>query len=366
MKSFTNFYFLTPPEDFIYDHFPYIDNDLQESNKWQLLDTPVTIETYSQMIKPSKEARRRGVEFSTHQNTLVKVDKSCTIKINATDAPFDNVWYDFFDSSGKLYNEAIMVLFETNRKAIVKIRPPETTRYKLQLHATICGENTTLVDYIIDCGAVEANYQNYPKNRGFYGPKPDFIERGFVSSDVKAFYICKNGEFLQVLKTKSLPPVLLKLEDAEENDNEAYTMLEQNDNSITIKARLIKRGYHKLTLFSKLGESSYTVAYTFIILNEQEAESKSLFPKTYTTTAKYQCKLIQPLIRELPANSEITFEFTSPFFESVITNKKVYQKENGDHWTIVTTTGESGDISVSGKIAGENSYHTVYQFTIKS
>jgi len=60
-KEFNNFFFLTPPQSFITNHFPYINNNIEVSKKWQLLENPLTLEIYSKSIQPSEEARHFGI-----------------------------------------------------------------------------------------------------------------------------------------------------------------------------------------------------------------------------------------------------------------------------------------------------------------
>jgi hypothetical protein len=63
---------------------------------------------------------------------------------------------------------------------------------------------------------------------------------------------------------------------------------------------------------------------------------------------------------------EVQFQFTSTEFTNLLVNKKVHTKENGDVWRIVTETGESGNLKLSGKPSDESSYWSVYGFVIKS
>jgi hypothetical protein len=37
-KKFTNFFFLTPPQSFFTDHFPYMNNNIEDSKQWHLLE----------------------------------------------------------------------------------------------------------------------------------------------------------------------------------------------------------------------------------------------------------------------------------------------------------------------------------------
>ena len=103
-----------------------------------------------------------------------------------------------------------------------------------------------------------------------------------------------------------------------------------------------------------------------MIFNSNESETTSAFPLTYGATRKYKCRLLKPLVRDIPANSEFQFQFTSTEFTNLLVNKKVHAKENGDVWRILTETGESGNLNLSGKPSDGSSYWPVYGFVIKS
>ena len=100
-----------------------------------------------------------------------------------------------------------------------------------------------------------------------------------------------------------------------------------------------------------------------LIFNSNESETTSPFPLTYSSTRKYKCRLLEPLVRDIPANSEVQFQFTSPV--NLLVNKKVHSKENGDIWKIVTETGESRNLDSSGEPSDEDLYWPVDGFVIK-
>ena len=103
-----------------------------------------------------------------------------------------------------------------------------------------------------------------------------------------------------------------------------------------------------------------------LIFNSNESETASAFPLTYTTTRKYKCRLLEPLVRDIPANSEVQFQFTSPELTELLVNKKIHTKENGDVWRIVTESDESGNLILYGNPSDGSSYWSVYGFVIKS
>jgi hypothetical protein len=66
--------------------------------------------------------------------------------------------------------------------------------------------------------------------------------------------------------------------DGDGTDQEDYTLVEQTDNTIYIRARFTKKGYYKLTIFSKFGEPyQFTEALILLIFNSNESETTSAF-----------------------------------------------------------------------------------------
>ena len=136
--------------------------------------------------------------------------------------------------------------------------------------------------------------------------------------------------------------------------------------TIYIRARFTKKGYYKLTIFSKFGKPhEYTKALILLIFNSNESETTSPFPLTYSSTREYKCRLLEPLVRDIPANSEVQFQFTSPVLTHLLVNNKVHKKENGDVWRIVTETDDSGNLKLWGNPSDGRSYLIVYGFVIK-
>jgi hypothetical protein len=369
-KKFTNFYFLTAPQSFITNHFPYMNNNIEDSKQWQLLENPLTLEVYSKSIKPSKEARHFGIEFPGHPYAMITVKNSCTITVESKADILLGVLCHLYDDHGSPCNESVIVLKENNCKYRVTVRPRRKGRYSLDLYGTFDKSHSypQLVGYIIDCVSVEADFMAYPTNCGYYGPQLDYIERGFHTPDVvQPFHMCKNGEFDLEMKTTATPEIMIVMFDGDGTDQRDYTLVEQTDDTIYIRARFTKKGYYRLTILSKFGESEkYTEALVLLIFNSKESETTSSFPLTYTTTMKYKCRLLEPLVRDIPANSEVQFQFTSPELTKLLVNKKIHTKENGDVWRIVTESDESGNLILYGNPSDESSFFALYGFAIKS
>jgi hypothetical protein len=100
-----------------------MNNNIEDSKQWQLLENPLTLEVYSKSIKPSKEARHFGIEFPSHRYEVITVKTSCTVTVESKADVLLRVWYDLYDDHGSTCNESVIVLKETNCKYRVTVRP---------------------------------------------------------------------------------------------------------------------------------------------------------------------------------------------------------------------------------------------------
>ena len=208
---------------------------------------------------------------------MIIVENSCTITVVSKADVLFNVWYDLCDDQRSPCNESVIVLKVNNCKYRVTVRPRHKRRFELHVNATIdkCDNNKRLVAYIIDCVSVESDFMAYPTNRGYYGHKRDYFQRGFHTPDVvQPFHMCKNGEFELEVKTTATPEITRTMFDGDGTDHKDYTLVEQTVDTIYIRGRFTTKGYYKLTIFSKFGEpQKFTEALVLLIFNSNESET---------------------------------------------------------------------------------------------
>jgi hypothetical protein len=77
------FHFLIPHQSFVTDHFPYINNNIEESKQWKLLENIFTLDVFFKPTNTSKEARHFGIEFPSHPYEMMTVENSCTITVES-------------------------------------------------------------------------------------------------------------------------------------------------------------------------------------------------------------------------------------------------------------------------------------------
>jgi len=76
VRRFTDHYFLTPPEKFVYDHFP-------DDAKWQLLPTPISETEYLNRVHLKSLFFERGLWLVSHRAAGIQTGSSLQVTIGA-------------------------------------------------------------------------------------------------------------------------------------------------------------------------------------------------------------------------------------------------------------------------------------------
>jgi hypothetical protein len=79
-----------------------------------------------------------------------------------------------------------------------------------------------------------------------------------------------------MVKTTATPEITTTMFDGDATDQKDYTLVEQTDDTIYIRARFTKKGYYKLAILSECGEPGvFTEALILLIFNSNESETTS-------------------------------------------------------------------------------------------
>ncbi|CAC5360159.1 unnamed protein product [Mytilus coruscus] len=160
----------------------------------------------------------------------------------------------------------------------------------------------------------------------------------------------QKGEFELKIKTNKTVRCSAQIYETDGSRSSDFVKIEQSKDSVCVKARFIKQGYYKLTIFSELeGNDKNSEAMNILVLNKIGAKITTPFPKTYSSTKEYNCHLVEPLVRNIPSKSNVRFVMSSPVIEQILIDGKVYKKENNETWDVTVKTGDSGDVKVSAK-----------------
>jgi hypothetical protein len=78
VREFTDYFFLTPPSQFIYTHFP-------EDPKWQLLEKPISKTEWENLVYLRPAFFKLGLKLESHFQNLIQADGQIVITLSAPD-----------------------------------------------------------------------------------------------------------------------------------------------------------------------------------------------------------------------------------------------------------------------------------------
>lgn len=362
IQRLSDFYFLTPPEKFINNHFPYINNDIEDSKTWQLLEHPITIKDFSQRVSISELALKYNIRFPNNPFSTIQVNKTCTLSIISTDKQLKQISSTFLSDDRKNHSHCVIILQENKSEFTVHVRPVRIGRYILKIYGSIHYHTacSKLVEYIVDCESVISDFEPYPKFQQFYGAYFSISEQIL---DIKPFHTCSNGEYTIDIKTLIPRGVTVVLYDHNDRMQDDCTIIESFDEMTRVKLLLRRKGYYRLEFIGRK-----TTGPSVLIYNLQPSLNIISYPKTFIKTQVFNCRLIKPITREISIRSDIVIEFSCPKIKGLLVETggkcEIFHEDSTDLWKIVIYTEEIGTLKISGNTKKYGIFWELYEFII--
>lgn len=377
-KKLKPFYFFTEPKHFINDHFPWNSEEEGFSNSWQLLDNPISLETYNKALNLEHSAMMWNVFPLTHKEGIVKGHEEIVIEIEDKDEFLCDTTSKLYDmKTGLSCNEFIFLRQERSGVYSISIRPPSNGKYELTIFGKVDKSEKTyqsLMTYLIKFSDVSKKFSPYPENNGqMWGMNHEAFDNGFLKTEnnqVPVKIISKDGFVDRTFATTRNVPTLEKIIPASKKlpwSKEKYSLVTTTPTSLNIKACFPDMDFYKLELMCQRVDGNddlYHNMACFLIECTKPADPCLGYPKAYPQAQTYGCKLIEPLSAQLPANTTVTCRFQSPLVVKAMV-AKTSMTQNGDEWSCTVTTPSCGTaFYISGNIDDGNSYYRLYQFDI--
>lgn len=354
-----DFYFLTNPDFFGVKHFPYMNDNLETSKQWQLVDEPIDLETFSRRAIVHEYAMENGIGLVTHGDTLIEVICETTIIISGPSVPiedvscemeeiyqFDNIVHDQYTMAERMGRDGVKI----------KLKLPTVTTYILKIYAKMFSKENDfgkVATYIVKCLQVSKDMELFPCH-GIWGPELYYRDIGFEKAIVyQWWYETSCGEidlYIPVWETMEIVPRLQSSEDVDEVVNSV--LIQTDARSIVAIARMPKRGNYKLTISKKTSDGSVLPAIHYLITCNHGYIPFMPFPIALPVVQKFMITLIEPKKRFLPARNYVRFRIISPLLQSIRLGEQTFTKRVGDKWDFtVLTPGPDEDYMMYGGTA---------------
>ena len=141
-RRFNAFYFLTPPEQFIHEHFP-------ESSGWQLLDKALTRREFEDLAYLKSGYFTSGLTSSSHPKCIINAGRQLQMRFNA---PEDTYLLASLYRNGRELTDAKIEITRKRSGIRVEISIPSRGEYLLRLFARTgdrYGEYRDVAEYLI-------------------------------------------------------------------------------------------------------------------------------------------------------------------------------------------------------------------------
>jgi transglutaminase/protease-like cytokinesis protein 3 len=125
VREFDDFYFLTPPEKLIFDHFP-------DEPKWQLLRRPVTKKEFDNRPKVWSDFFRYGIGFASYPEINILADGAVTLAYNC---PADVIFSAAIIRNGIEQDESLTFVEKVKDGVQIHCLFPEKGAYLLYIFA---------------------------------------------------------------------------------------------------------------------------------------------------------------------------------------------------------------------------------------
>ena len=160
--EFDEFYFLPNPDQLISSHFPYMNDDLVMSMKWQLLEDPVSLEKFNTLMRIRPEAFKIGIVPKSHLQGVINFTDELELSFKQ-EKELDNIFSTrLYQRNGNMLRKVqFSTYLSINGSQLgVKVKPPETGEYKLELFGrrqtgNATGSSPQLFEYVLHCEVPE-------------------------------------------------------------------------------------------------------------------------------------------------------------------------------------------------------------------
>jgi hypothetical protein len=274
-KEFDDFYFLTPPEKFIYSHFP-------ADPYWQLLSQPVSRVDFFNRIYVKPPFFKNQLEAVSHHNSVIFANGEVVISLRAPD--------DVDVSSFLRTPENKKILCQVERKdglALIKAAIPEPGDYALEIYSSLKSSRVFnfALAYRVICIHKKALEDGGPlttDQQDAYGVRP---------SSHNSYSISTGADLGLTLKAPPDVEIMAHLMDLNNHILSPYLVkVDHNHDHALVQAQFPKPGIYYLNIFGhhrKSYERNIFIMQYKVRANSSAGETAG-FVKPYPKFAEFK------------------------------------------------------------------------------
>ncbi len=304
-RSFEGYYFLVPPEQLIYTHFPV-------DSRWELLTSTVTKGQFLALPRVWPRFFENGVGLVSNRSAVINANREVAVTLSA---PRTTLLMAALHRGGVKLADSLTFVQPTSDGYQVKAAFLEAGEYTLTMYTNRVNEDGpyfSTLEYAVDVAEGDPNHPGFPN------VWPAFFDNqmGFVSHSVGTISVAQD-----LVVTLSAPAdvlILARLSHDGQDLPDSQTFVQREGTDYAVRAAFPAAGQYELTVFSKRAsaEGLYKSTLSYIVRVSNGAPGLS-YPQTYAPFHNKGAVLYSPFSGSLPLGSTQTFRLQVPGAEQV-------------------------------------------------
>ena len=367
------FYFMTDPEEHIYQHYP-------DDPHWQLLSKPLTLDQFVKLPVLKSPFFNKHLALSlTYESSLRTSDGNLEARIISPRSV--SFAAELKSKDGHVRSEVLkdrVLVRRVNDEVIFLTNLPSPGNYYLEIY---CGDSAdadsmdNACAFHVRCYGVSQNVHISFPPVGCFGRTPYFRKVDIREETHTDPYVSHTGELLVAFLCKpdlklSHSMMLWNHRDRklEEHDRYAFVM-HRSDNMISYVIHCPRRGGYVFSLMASNTDSSDAKCICRYYI-ECRSPSENSFPLPKASKRWQHCRLVEPMKGNLPLKTRTRFRIESASaLELVVSIGGAWHalQRSGDLWQGYVNTGEEkGKLSVYGRFdKGKDKYIPLLEYHVK-
>ena len=141
---------------FVLSHYPYENSSIEESEKWQLLKRPVSLEEFNRSLMIYPTAHELGIYPTSHKDNIVSFTDEVEFTFKEDEVRTNKLIVTLYKRQGNMLYEEKFACYTyfSEGELKLKVKPSTTGMYRLQVFGNkrcIDGEASMLFQYILEC-----------------------------------------------------------------------------------------------------------------------------------------------------------------------------------------------------------------------
>lgn len=329
------YYFMPAPTQLIYSHFP-------ENATWQLLEKPLTLAEFEELVPVKPTFFKYGLELLSHTNAIIHCNNDVSIRIDCPPEKVKSMRFTFnvtYDDGREEYEGIKLNRYGMQEVAghvcFVNFRPPEKASYQLVIYAKDLDNQAKegiyggICEYKIICDEVSGKPAFPPCVHTTWGAGDSAPKFDLVPLNVGSIAVAKNGlaevKFRLNTAVRLRFMAKLKSNDRDEKSLAPYVMYRTIGDTVVFRVSAPTEGEFGLEIYAnnpELGGNTLQHVYQYLVIAKEVPDTVEPFPTlttgflgpqvSYSQLGLTTIDQVDPFIQTASGDLQVSFGTTQP------------------------------------------------------